>query len=212
MSTIETTTEDSRKKQYIENKKVATAKKKEARDKLIEEGKSTELRMSFFTTILQSLKIPYTELAKKSGYSQQLISWWIHTDDCKLSNIIKILESVNVKITPSFSPKNNSTVLFSASNFRIEAEDISAFIKLDEKGKVLQNSIDHNGNLAFLARFIKEQKMPLQQFSNIVELNYNLVYRWFEHDDIMISKLYQIADKLDQTIVWKIEPIKKNES
>lgn len=199
---------------YAENKKIATAKKRAKRKEMIENGEKDKLRMSFFTTIIESIGIPYYELAKQSGFSQQLISWWISTDDCKYSNVVKILETLNIKITPSFQPKNQTKSIFSSEQYKIEVENLPFLLNKNEKNELLMSCIEKNGRLAFLAQFIVDQKLNLGTFSSIVEINYNLLYRWLLKDDIKISSLYQIADKMDQTIVWKIEPLKleKNEN
>ena len=201
---------DEKLQQYAENKKQVQEKKREKTQKLLSEGKEELLNMSFFTKILKTIGINYTELSEKSGFSAQLICYWIKADDCKLENIKKVFRSLGIAITPSFRAKTKQGILFDTENYNIESENISIFVKNGES-KVLKMSAEKEGNLAFLAKFILENGFTLNQFCTIVELNYNLMYRWLEKDDIMISKLYHIAQKMQQRIVWKIEPMEEDQ-
>jgi len=169
--------------------------------------------MNFFIKIVKSLKLSYKQLSELTGVSQQLISWWLMADDCKLSNIISIFEKIGMKIECSYSPLPGSKYVFSTEKFTIEIGELPVIeTKSDnDKNLVIDEAIRKNGKLKFLAEFIDGLEIGLVPFCKNIEFQYFTVYQWFKKDDIKISKIYEIANRTQQKVNWKLTSLKKTE-
>lgn len=202
------TSQESPKKDYKKqwDKKKRLTNKENSTEEIIEQK-----NMNFFVKIVKSLKLSYKQLAELTGYSQQLISWWLMTDDCKLSNIIGVFEKLGMKIECSYSPLPGSKYVFTTDKFSIEIGEIPIIEKIseNEKNVVIDEAIEKNGKLKFLAEFIDALGIGLVAFCKNIGYQYFTVYQWFKKDDIKISKIYDIANITQQKVNWRLTSLQK---
>lgn len=192
------------KKQWDRQRKAAGKKNKA-------EGNSERQNMAFFVKLLKSLKLNYKQFAEMTGVSQQLISWWLASDDCKYSNIVSAFKEIGIDIACCYEPLPESNYVIAEDKFSIHIDSLPELGRENdaEQGLVIDQVLAGNGKLRFLAELIDGLKMDLKSFSEEIESNYHVVYSWFKKDDIKISKIYLIADKLQQKVVWQIKKAEK---
>lgn len=199
--------------QKQENKKNWDRKKHEAGKATGESETAIEQKnMIFFIKIVKSLGLNYRQFSELTGVSQQLISWWLMVDDCKLSNIISVFDKLGMKIECSYSPLPGSKYVFSSERFSIEIEDLPAIKTKSDNNKndVLDEALRKNERLRFLAEFINGLEIGLTSFCKNIGIQYFNIYQWFKKDDIKISKIYDIADKTQQKVNWKLTSLKND--
>jgi len=161
--------------------------------------------MAFFVSIVRSLNLNYKRLAELTGVSQQLISFWIATDDIKLSRLLDIFDKIGIRLECSFIPISGNTFVTKNDDFTIEIGDLPQFKpKPSEKNEVIGRMLSNNVRLRFLAECIDNTGMDLVQFCKEMNYQYFTVYQWITKDDIKISRLYEIAKKTRQTLKWKV--------
>lgn len=193
--------------------------KKERDRKLREEykaakkaGGDTTRRLHFLDQILKTLGYSYNELAERSGYSSQLIGWWMIADNCKYKHLIKVLQSINIGIEPKFEDKEASTEIIKEERYELRGTLPSLpkkTAKEDIGSIILNKRLEEGGDLLFLAQFIKESGLTLSAFCKKIKTDYTCFRRWISTDDIPISKLYEIADAFDKKIIWNIRDLTK---
>lgn len=187
-------------------------KYKEYKQKWDEERKKTtdvKKNMAFFTKILKSLKLNYKQFAERAGISQQLISWWLTSDDCKYSNIVTSFEQIGIDIGCHYEPLPDSKFVVPAipeDNFSIIIDGVPVVAAEDpEQGLVINQVLAGNGKLRFLAEFIDGLGLDIRTFSEKIDSNYHVVYSWFKKDDIKISKINLVGDRYQQKVVWTLK-------
>lgn len=162
--------------------------------------------MEFFTRILRSMKLTYRQFAEKSGVSQQMVSWWITSDDCKLKNIISSFEKIGIDISCHFEPLPGSKFVIQEDNYSINIDSLPDLTKKSQAPMlVIDQVLEQNGNLRFIAKLIDGLGLDIKSFCQQLDLSYTAIYQWFKKDDIKISKIYEIADKLQQKVVWDLK-------
>lgn len=191
-------------------------KYKEYKQKWDEERKKTtdgKKDMAFFTKILKSLKLNYKQFAERTGLSQQLISWWLTSDDCKYSNIVSSFEKIGIDIKCHYEPLPDSRQFVIPSvlpenNYSILIDGVPIMAGEDqERGQVINQVLAGNGKLKFLAEFIDGIGMDIKSFSEKIDSGYHVVYSWFRKDDMKISKINLVADRFQQKVVWTLKSI-----
>lgn len=203
----------------LDRKKKFTAIKKEHDRQLRDEykaartsGENSSRRMYFFDQILKKLGYSYNVLAERSGFSSQLIGWWLVADDCKYSNLVKVLKSINVGIEPTFEDKDNKNQIINVERCEVRGTLPPApkkQCKNEIGSEILKKRLEEGGNLKFLAEFIRESGITLSAFSRKIKTDYTCFRRWLTIDDIPVSKLYQIAEAFDKKIIWNITDLTK---
>ena len=195
--------------EYARNKRIAMCEKKSRRAKIIADGNEDRLCLYFFFQTLKDLDYKIYEVAEKSGYSQQLISYWKTVDDCKLSNIIKCFNSLNINLSVRLEPIQYYNPVISGPKYVILAENIEELRKKTEENRYVAELVKRADNLRFLAEYIHSQRLSLVEFSKKCKLSYGIIYRDFQKDDMKISLIYDIAHKTHQEVVWSIKPLSK---
>ncbi len=167
-------------------------------------------RLYFYEYIVKSQNLSWAEFSRLSGIgSQQSIHWKLVADDATMSFINKSIEFLNIKVQPSFKPKEMSTI----SNENFEITGINPIIRRNgtkEQKPCVTKRIEKGGVLKFLAEFIRDSNLAFCTFCRRAGLDVHAMQKWLEEDDIKISRLYQIAEVYDQKIIWEIVEIKKN--
>lgn len=170
------------------------------------------MNMAFFTKILKSLKLNYKQFAENTGISQQLISWWLASDDCKYSNIVSTFEKIGFDIKCHYEPLPDSQFVIPSvlpeNNYSILIDGVPIMADEDqERGQVINQVLAGNGKLKFLAEFIDGIGMDIKSFSEKIDSGYHVVYSWFRKDDMKISKINLVADRFQQKVVWTLKSI-----
>lgn len=162
--------------------------------------------MAFFTKILKSLKLNYKQFSEKTGLSQQLISWWLTSDDCKYSNIVTSFDQIGIDIGCHYEPLPDSKFVITEDDFSITIDGVPDMTAEDqEQGLVIDQVLAGNGRLKFLAEFIDGLGIDIRTFSEKIDSNYHVVYSWFKKDDIKISKINLVGDRFQQKVVWTLK-------
>lgn len=168
--------------------------------------KSGQSNMSFFTKLVKSMKLNYKRLSEITGYSQQLISWWLSSDDCKYSNIIDIFDKAGISISCHFEPSPNSEFIITQDRYAMRITNLPNLNPtIDPRAElVIDQVLQGNGRLRFLAEFIDRAGIGLTGFSAELGMKYFTVYQWFKKDDMKISKIYMAAEKFNQNVIWEV--------
>jgi len=165
--------------------------------------------MAFFVTIIRNLRLNYKRLSELTGVSQQLISFWIMTDDAKLSRMTDIFDKLGIELKCSYVPSPGSSLITKGTGFSIEIDNVPEFSRQEtERNEVIGKILRSDAKLKFLAELIDRSSSGLVQFCKDMGYHYFTVYQWFMKDDMKISKICEIAEKTNQTVNWKIT--KKN--
>lgn len=159
--------------------------------------------MHFFYVIIKSMNLNFKTLSKLTGYSQQRISWWMTSDDCSLSNIKTVFSRLGLEIACRYEAMNTVETVITEERYSITMNNLPFVIgrKPSYHGTILD---EVNGNIRFLADFIKKQNLTLPSFCEIIDLNYHAVYSWFKKDDLKISAIYKVAKIMNQRVVWEV--------
>ena len=168
---------------------------------------SDQQNMGFFVKILKSLKINYKQFSELTGVSQQLVSWWLSTDDCKYSNIINAFDKLGIDISCHYEPMPDSRYVINEDTFLIQIDSLPQLNTKSETEQcvVLDDVLENDGNLKFLAELIVGLRMDIRSFAQEIDSNYHVVYTWLKKDDIKISKIYKIGNTLQQRVAWTIK-------
>lgn len=173
---------------------------------------SEQRNMYFFEKIVKTLfkNMSYRQLAAETGYSAQNISWWLISDDCKLSTIYSFFAQLNIKIqcyyTPAKPEKENLKINTDTSIIIDEGVVINRKTA-SRSNNAIDTAMEKCINMRWLVQFIDDKRWTLEQFSAAIEYKYFTVYEWFRHDDIRISRIYDIARKTGQIVNWKLEQL-----
>jgi hypothetical protein len=146
------------------------------------------------------------EFSQKTGLSPQAITWWMISDDCKLDNITTAMTKVNINLQAGFENSENF-IYVDNENMVIKGKIIITNPK--PLAKEIQERIEKGGKLKFLAEMIRDDGYSLASFSAKTGIEVVSIKRWLKEDNIMISKLYKIAQKCNKKVTWKILPTKK---
>lgn len=181
-------------------------------DKQRRNTQSERQNMEFFIKILKSLKLNYKQFSELTGISQQLVSWWLTSDDCKYSNIISCFDKLGIDIACHYEPIPGGNFVINEDDYSIQIDSLPELGQTQdaELGQVIDQVLSGNGKLRFLAELIDGLKMDIKSFSQHIGSSYHVVYSWFRKDDIKISKIYATGDQLQQKVVWTVK--KKDDS
>lgn len=199
-----------KKREFSEIKKKHDRKLRDIYKAAKKTGGDSTRRLYFLNQILKTLGYTYNELAERSGYSPQLIGWWIIADNCKYKHLIKVLNTINIGIEPTFENKEENTRIIMEKRYEVRGTLPPSHKKSSKDNigsNLLNNRIEEGGDLLFLAKFIKDTGLTLSAFSKKIKTDYTCFRRWIQTDDIPISKLYEIADAFDKKIIWNIRDI-----
>lgn len=170
----------------------------------------TQQNLYFMTHIMKSQGLNWSDAARMCGLSQQALSWIKIKDDTKLQNAKFILRSMGMELLPEFEMEIKPTkeISFQAEKYNIVAEvpSLKNFVAID---KIVNDSLENNDDLAFLARFLVERRISLSQLSKQTSKTVAHYKNSFQKQDIWISDLYKIAECYETKIIWKIKAINK---
>lgn len=179
-------------------------------------------RLSFLYHFSKRMGISWSRLAQDAGFVQQNLIWWIKVDDCKLSQVEKILAPHGYRVIPSFERLSEEELNSVLSNKTLKTElcEIKGLDcipqNIQARGKTrthrntlpfLQEYSEGSHLLSFFAKALLEDGMGLYEFCKKHRINASLLLTWLKADDIRISKLYRYAEYLDRKLVWTFEKL-----
>lgn len=167
----------------------------------------------FLAKILKGLNLNYTDVAKAAGITPQLVAYWFDHDDIKLSRLTYTMESLNISIECSFERiETQQEVQIKEDEYEIEMENVLKFKReTSRSGFILDQALERNARLVFLAKLIKEMGLSLIDFSNLVNRKYQTIHHYFKVDDIKVSIIYDIARHTGRRVKWRLIPLKTEE-
>lgn len=166
-------------------------------------GNEKDRRLYFMDFVFKSKGMSLTEVAAKASLSPQSLSWIMISDDTKLQNVHMIFRSLGLTIEPEIVPHVQyavpGPVLVTESYELVFVPEMPRLID-----PVLEMSIEKNGVLAFLARFLRDNWISVERLSDDCSIHVSSLKYMFDVDNIRISKLYCIADRYGRRIRWNV--------
>ena len=162
---------------------------KERRDQANKSGQP--LRLAFLWSILDARGLT-TDAAIGQAYdtTAQAISYIKKFDDIKISNLVRMLEAVNLNVGFSFEglikTPTNSSAFKVVCHFRLRNNPPKYAYMCQEDG----------GRLSFLVKTVKKSGLPLRRFCNRYNLSYQFMYGVLKRDDISLSALEAIGEAI----------------
>lgn len=201
---------------YRENQKRALKERQTRRKEAIKAGQEKTLYMSFFVDIYKSLGYNGQTIANAAGMAEQTVNWWLRSDDCKYKNLVYLFQKIGIKLCPYLEPiKEKTKVKQEQKVYKILIKDIEIKANTTKEirnTKYFQTIAENpNARLNFLAQALDEENYTITTLSEKIKIPAYNIYRWFQTDDIRISKLYEVAQKTDMIITWEIRPITEEE-
>lgn len=179
-------------------------RKKNLEDK--KNGTKSLRRLYFLEHIIKSQKLTWEKVAKKCGVSQQSISWMIISDDTKLSRIKEIMKALGSSISIEYAQKK--VELERENGQRVEVRGNLYLHEYIEP--IVEDALDKNKNLYFLARFLADEHISVLDFSKKIGKPKQYIKRYFEKDDMRISTIYEIAEVYDLKIIWNLDKLESD--
>lgn len=190
-------------KYYLNRSENIKEKRKLLREQT-KNGNEESKRLWFVSAILKNRGLKRHEAAKAIGVSPQNLSYIFSVqDDCYLDTVQRILALAGVSCNVTIEMekpkeegvgKKKQKYLF-RGNFQIEKEPLCPSFITD---------CPKNARLRFLADAIMATGMPFSEFLRQVNMYYSTVQNYFHNDNIKISTLCTIAEKLGAQIVWEL--------
>lgn len=182
------------------------------REKALEDkknGNKSSRRMYFLEHIIKSRNLTWKKVAEICGLSQQSLSWIMVADDTRLTKVKEIINKLGNSISLEYTKNESVESKHETKNeplFEIRGE-LSANAAIDP---IVNESLNENKNLYFLARFLANNNLSLLDFSKKVGIPKLYLERYFAKDDIRISTIYQIAEACNLKIIWNLDKPKPN--
>lgn len=166
----------------------------------------SERNMYFFLTILEQLKLKPTEFARLSGCSQQLINWWLLSDDVKYQNIVMSFAKIGYKLEAEFEKPKQEPKVIANVNYIISIGDkiISSPDKTKGKDVTLKAAIERNKSSAIIARMIYSLNLSINEFCKKYTIDQRLFQEQLTKERIKISLLYKLSKLTGLKIIWKL--------
>lgn len=196
-----------------------------------------QANLYFMYAILDTQNTTLEEVGKtKLGWKKWQCRYIMVIDDCKMSIVEKILESIGIKITYSISvpeddAKNNpiqkkeliknEREIINENDIVIRAENLTIYKEREKEvpmPKCIQKSLDNHDRMYGIAELVKYEinKNPgvkvTTTMERVMDVNdYHTVYGFFKENDFYISKLMKITKKEGGKVVWKITKLENND-
>lgn len=171
-----------------------------------------EKNLDFLRQVINALHLSDTQFANMAGISQQTFSYWFITDDALLSSVMKGFENLGLKLECNLDVQNNEEYCHSTDRYMLQMTGLESVIEQPKpRMSIMQEAIIQNKRMKFLGIVVQELGLDLKNFSETIGIKYVTMYAWFKRDDIKISKIYDIAEKLDRKVSWNITAIEKND-
>lgn len=148
-------------------------------------------RLRFLDDFCNTANLNYSDIAKICGLAHTSVSHWFEVDDCRLSVCHKLIEGKGFKLTIYLTRDVNEI----DSKVAIDMTDMLDF---DEAGRYIPK------RLGFLAVAMKRYGIKRMQLAKDMQIAYTSLKAYFINDDMYVSRLFQIADLCDFSVIINI--------
>ena len=206
-------TEDKR-LQYVETRKQIIQKQREEYNYAKQNNLLSERNMFFFLTILEELNLNVAKFSKLSGVSQQLINWWILSDDAKYQTIVATFAKIGYKLEAEFEKPILEPKIIEDDNciVSISPDIISSMNEKGGKDVTLKTAIDKNKDSAFIARMIYSLNLNLTQFCKKYKMDKRLLQQQITKCRIKISLINKLSENTGLKVIWNLTKASNNQS
>lgn len=139
--------------------------------------------LKFLGEFMSALGLNTTTAGEKIGISQVAIYYWLKKDDARLSAVTNLIEACGYKLTIEL-----------VSDPAADSNDVIIIEK------------PHSKKLSFLVDALADQDK--EALAKKIGIGFSTIYYWFEHDDIYVSYIYQIAEAIGKKVKITIRPQK----
>lgn len=139
--------------------------------------------LKFLGEFMSALGLNTTTAGEKIGISQVAIYYWLKKDDARLSAVTNLIEACGYKISIELVAEPDR-----------DSNDVIIIEKPQSK------------KLSFLAEALADQDK--EALAKKIGIGFSTIYYWFEHDDIYVSYIYQIAEAIGKKVKITIRPTK----
>jgi hypothetical protein len=144
-----------------------------------------ELRnLKFLGEFMAATGLNTTSAGEKIGISQVSIYYWLKKDDARLSAVIRLIEACGYNI---FFDIVDPEVLSPENGIFIETKP-----RFPEK------------KLSFLYEAL--DSVDKEELARKIQAGYSTLYYWFQHDDLLVSCIFKIADAIGKKVRITIRP------
>lgn len=137
--------------------------------------------LKFLGEFMSALGLNTTTAGEKIGISQVAIYYWLKKDDARLSAVTNLIEACGYKIS-----------------IELVADPVQ------DSNDVIIIEKPHSKKLSFLSEALADQDK--EALAKKIGIGFSTIYYWFEHDDIYISYIYQIAGAIGKKVKITIRP------
>lgn len=155
------------------------------------DGKTDIKRLDFFYAFLRSKLVALNALPAEL-ISRSAMNTNSYKDDMRLSQIFRIIKYYGYSIFIYLEPKNP----YAASEYRGKCIHTNA-AKLNP---------ENNNPMSFLKDYMASSGEPLYALANKIGVTSGTIIHWYKVSDIMVSRLYYIAEKLGRNVRIVIRP------
>lgn len=154
-------------------------------------------RLGFLKEFFRQTKMTMEEAAGYVDLGKMGVYNWFKMDDTSLSLAKKIIAGrhCTLEITMSQSGKKADEPII------VDPEEMTI------KGRKLVMK-----NLAFLSIALRECSLCKKEVADKLNITESAVHQWFQKDDITFKRLFEICEKCDFDIYFRIRPEKKQVS
>lgn len=205
---------------YAANKSKADKEKRMKREQEEKEGRTDDRNLAFLENLIESAGYNQKTFSEKVGTTPQAINWIFSVkDDCNLSKVEEFVSVLGFDIKVQFTyPKNNTQATGIEANapkkqkYKVGTSGITVIIdgKLNKATrhtypvpKYIENYPD-NGRLCFLKDLLVNKACTLIVFSEETGIPAYSIRQIFLRDNIRVSTIMAIAQKLGLNIIWKL--------
>lgn len=191
------------KERYAQNRKVKDEQRRNQR----KSGDANDRRISFLENIIKMKGLTWRQVSGLTGISPQMLSWYITKDDCYITVLRTILNGIgiNMKLSLSSSKKHKPAkkyqymVVGNIMNYDTENGSM-----VDKYPPYIKECINSNGEMKFLADYIVENGYRVKDICTKINVTESTIRYYFQQNDIKVSKIYEMADALEEKVVWEL--------
>lgn len=199
--------------EYNRRRREAYRRRKDERRLERETNRFTERRLHFVRVIMEQNHVSQAELAERMGVTRQAVHEVFGvSDDAKLSRVKLMLRACGCTCTVKLSVPEEETIHKKPIyEFKGDYELEDSFWKSTPERFIRYpefiQSCPEDANLKFLADFIISTNLNLSDFCERVQFSRQDIGYAFKADDILLSRLCQIANFCQARIVWIVNNI-----
>ncbi len=145
-------------------------------------------RLDFLRALLRASGITLNELADHFNVSRVTVGNWFKVDDIRLSRAKEICEYCGYS--------------FSLSICRSPYEQDAPVHHLGRRAMQYERR-----HLPFLCVAMAREHVTSQEIANRLGLYYTTVHRWFDKNDMFLSRVEDVADVLDSSVLIDVTPL-----